>query len=95
MGQIGELVENQIDALQSGLFKLGDLLLDDRFERNVRREETATDTMGVLDGERDLSAQLLLVELLLQNKMMAKVTMSSDIKSWLSSRLVGRSVSLL
>jgi hypothetical protein len=54
---------HQVDALQRRLLQSGYLLLDDGLERHVGSEQTHSDTVDVADGERDLSSQLLLVEL--------------------------------
>ena len=63
MYEVVELGGDEVDALHRRLGQLGHLLLDDGLEGNVGREQTAANTVRVLDGERDLAPQLLLVKL--------------------------------
>ena len=60
---VGEFGDDHVDALERRLEQLLNLFLDDRFEGEVRREETRANTQDVLDGVHNLASQLLLVEL--------------------------------
>ena len=63
MDDVRELGHDEVDALDAGRLESFNLLFDDGFECHVGSEETRPDAVDVLDGERDLTPQLLLVGL--------------------------------